>query len=397
MTETQTTFADLGVEQRFVDRLADQGITHPFPIQQIVLQDALAGRDVLAKSPTGSGKTLAFAIPIMQRLTDDSPTPAALILVPTRELAAQVMDEFRMIAGSDLDITAVYGGVKYGGQEKAVRHARVIVATPGRLEDLADRGIVDLSGLEVLVLDEADRMLDMGFLPQVNAIVRRLPEDRHTMFFSATLDKRVGRMAQRLTNEPVQHEFEPEIDPDEIGNIEHRFIKVTRGSKLNTMLTELGSDRGLALVFCRTKRGVDDLLDEMAREGHEVVALHGDMPQSVRERTLANFDRGKVDILIATDVAARGLDLDDITHVVNYDPPDEATSYTHRVGRTGRAGRTGTAITLVLDDEQRKVGLLARRLGLTDQFAAAGLKMMAPRLLYRSRHRGLPPRRGGRR
>ena len=380
-------FHELGVSARVSEALAARDIHAPFRIQGLVLPDALTGRDVLAKSPTGSGKTLAFSIPIVERLDAGDARPSALILVPTRELAAQVTAEIGTLAPArDLRVAAVYGGVSIGSQAKASRDAHILVATPGRLQDLVDRKIVSLDGVKILILDEADRMLDMGFQPQVDRIVARLPRKRQTMFFSATLDGKVGELARAYTNNPSH--FEAQLTPDqEQGEVEHKFVPVTADNKVETLAGLLNEERGLALVFVRTKRGADQLVKKLARQQVDAVAMHGDMSQRARERSLARFEGGKVRTLVATDVAARGLDLDDITHVINYDPPAEHTSYVHRTGRTGRAGRSGSAITFVLPDQQAETSHVARRLGHGEKYEEAGLRSARPKLVYSGRRR----------
>src|SRR3954463_4239463 len=382
----QQSFRELGVSTPIVDALSARAIHEPFPIQALVLADALAGLDVLAKSPTGSGKTLAFAVPIVERTVATDPRPTALVLVPTRELAAQVTAELQSLAPSKkLTVAAVYGGMPLNAQAKRAKRAHVLVATPGRLEDLANRRLVDLSHVRTFVLDEADRMLDMGFQPQVDRIVRRLPRNRQTMFFSATLDGHVGELARAYTNSPsrFEHQFSTEAE----GEIDHRFVAVTADTKIDTLIEHIEAAEGLTLVFARTKRGADRLVQKLGRLNVRAVAMHGDMSQRARERALAQFETGKVKTLVATDVAARGLDLDDVTQVINYDPPDEDKGYVHRTGRTGRAGRDGTAITLVLPEQQAETSHVARRLGHGDSFAEAGLKSARPKLLYTSRNR----------
>src|SRR6266480_121702 len=379
-------FRELGVSPPVVDALAARSIHEPFRIQALVLPDALAGLDVLAKSPTGSGKTLAFALPIVERTTTADARPSALILVPTRELAAQVSAELESLAPTKgLKVASVYGGVPLNAQAKRAKSAHVLVATPGRLEDLAERRLVDLTHVQTFVLDEADRMLDMGFQPQVDRIVRRLPRNRQTMFFSATLDGEVGELARAYTNSPSRFETEP--SSEEPGEIDHRFVSVTANTKIDTLIEHIESAEGLTLVFARTKRGADRLVQKLGRQNVSAVAMHGDMSQRARERALAQFESGRVKTLVATDVAARGLDLDDVTQVINFDPPDEAKGYVHRTGRTGRAGRDGTAITLVLPQQQAETSQVARRLGHTERFEEAGLKSARPKLLYTSRNR----------
>jgi len=376
-------FRELGVSRPIVEALAARSIHEPFRIQTLVLPDALAGLDVLAKSPTGSGKTHAFAVPIVERTTPEK-TPSALVLVPTRELAVQVTAEFEPLAAvKGLRVAAVYGGMPLRAQATRAAAAHILVATPGRLEDLAERRLVGLAHIRVLVLDEADRMLDMGFQPQVDRIVRRLPRNRQTMFFSATLDGVVGEVARAYTDSPAY--YESESKKEDPGEIEHSFVSVTTDTKVKTLVEHIQMSGGLTLVFVRTKRGADKLVQKLQRHGVGAVAMHGDMPQRARERALARFESGKVTTLVATDVAARGLDLDDITHVINFDPPGEAKDYVHRTGRTGRAGRNGKAVTLVLPEQEADTSHVARRLGHRDRFEEAGLRSAQPRLLYTSR------------
>src|SRR5215203_5967722 len=325
-------FLELGVSPRVAQALAERDIHAPFRIQGLVLPDALAGRDVLAKSPTGSGKTLAFAVPLVERLDPSERRPSALVLVPTRELASQVAAELGTVApANDLKVAAVYGGISISAQAKASREAHILVATPGRLQDLIDRRIVAVDGVRILILDEADRMLDMGFQPQVDRIVARLPKKRQTMFFSATLDGAVGELARAYTTNPSRFEAALTIDQEQ-GEIDHKFVSVTADNKVETLARLLAEERGLALVFVRTKRGADRLVQKLARHDVTATAMHGDLNQSQRERALKRFEEGTVKTLVATDVAARGLDLDDITHVINFDPPEEHTAYVHRIG-----------------------------------------------------------------
>ena len=381
----QQSFRELGVSPPVVDALTARSIHEPFRIQALVLPDALAGLDVLAKSPTGSGKTLAFAVPIVERTVTADARPSALVLVPTRELAAQVTAELEsLVRAKGLKVAAVYGGVPLSAQAKRAKSAHILVATPGRLQDLAERRLVDLSHVRILVLDEADRMLDMGFQPQVDRIVRRLPRNRQTMFFSATLDGPVGELARNYTNSPSR--FEAALaEEHEPGEIEHEFVSVTADTKVETLVMHISSSDGLTLVFVRTKRGADKLVQKLTRQNVSAVAMHGDMSQGARERALARFESGKVRTLVATDVAARGLDLDDITHVINFDPPGEDKDYVHRTGRTGRAGRSGKAITFVLPEQQAETSHVARRLGHHAEFEEAGLQSARAKLMYTSR------------
>jgi superfamily II DNA/RNA helicase len=391
---TQSTFPDLGVSKAVIDALANRDILVPFAIQSLVLPDAMEGHDVLAKSQTGSGKTLGFAIPIVERITPEDAKPAALVLVPTRELASQVAEDTEDIArAKGLRVALAYGGVSIGEQGKAVPKAQILIATPGRLEDLAQRRLVDLSRVRILVLDEADRMLDMGFQPQVDRLVRRLPKKRQTMFFSATLDGDAGRIADVYTTDAKR--FEVESESKTVLEVDHRFIPVSSHGKVDALVELLQKDRGLALVFVRTKRGADRLADKLKAKGVRALAMHGDLSQAARERALDRFESGKVDTLIATDVAARGLDLERITHVINFDPPADDKGYVHRVGRTARAGRSGTGVTLVTADQQGDVSRMAARLDLNHEFEEEGMKVAPPRVVFsgskKGRRSGLRP------
>jgi ATP-dependent RNA helicase RhlE len=369
--EPSATFTDLGISDPIAEALRMRGIREPFPIQTLVIPDALAGRDVLARSRTGSGKTLAFAAPLAQKLTPSGRAPSALVLAPTRELASQVTEEFRVIADIEgLQIAAVYGGVGIGPQAKRARRADIVVATPGRLLDLVARKLLRLDRIRICVLDEADRMLDMGFLPDVRRILEMLRPDRQTMLFSATLDGDVGRLAARFTRNPVRHEVgEGGLH---LSDATHRFLVVDAPSKTRALVRELASDRGLTLVFVRTKHGADRLARNLRREGFRAGELHGGMSQPQRERALGRFASGVNDVLVATDVAARGLDLDDITHVINFDPPADERAYVHRVGRTARAGRGGEGVTFVTPQQRLDVGRIAKKLRLHAEFAGSG-------------------------
>jgi ATP-dependent RNA helicase RhlE len=380
-------FSDLGVAEPIVASLAERAIREPFAIQTLVLPSALRGDDVLARSPTGSGKTLAFVVPIVQRLDATDRRPSALVLVPTRELATQVAEEFSAVGRSrGLKVAAAYGGMSVRAQANAATSAHILVATPGRLQDLVNRRLVNLDGIRILVLDEADRMLDMGFRPQVDKLVRRLRRDRQTMFFSATLDGEVAAMAREYTRKPSR--FDAELPSHlERGATEHRFVGVTPDTKVETLVDLLGHGGELTLVFVRTKRGADRLVQKLARHDVKAVAMHGDMNQRARERALERFEAGKVSTLVATDVAARGLDLDHITHVINFDPPADNKGYVHRVGRTGRAGRDGTGITLVLPEQQAEVSHVARSVGEQEQFEQQGMRVAPKRLVYSGRRR----------
>jgi len=381
----QHTFRALGVSADVEQALADRGIVEPFRIQTLVLPDAIGGRDVLAKSPTGSGKTLAFGIPLVERAPVDGKTPAALVLVPTRELALQVTEDIEPLAAArGIRVATAYGGTPVASQAKRVKGAHILVATPGRLQDLIERRLVSLDGVRTLVLDEADRMLDMGFKPQVERIMRRLPSARQTMLFSATLDGEVGELAQAYTDAPARFENGREQDVED-GTVLHEFVPVTAEDKVDRLVEMLRADPGLSIVFVRTKRGADRLVQKLTRRDVSAVAMHGDLSQPQRERALERFRSGKVTTLVATDVAARGLDLEAIAHVINFDPPEDDKGYVHRVGRTGRAGASGRGSTLVLPEQQAEVSRVAARLGHGEQFANAGMTVARPKLVYSSR------------
>jgi superfamily II DNA/RNA helicase len=367
------TFADLGVSEVVVSELAQRGIATPFAVQKMVIPDVLAGHDVLAQSPTGSGKTLAFGVPVVERLRDSDARPSALILAPTRELAIQIHDDMRPIAHARaLSIAAVYGGAGIMRQARLAGRAHILVATPGRLLDLIDRREVSLSRIRLLVLDEADRMLDMGFRPVVDRIVKMTAAKRQTLLFSATLEGEVGRIAKAYTSNPRRHEHAHSVERK--GDVEHRFVTVTHDGKVERLVSELSeAERGLTLVFVRTKRGADRLVKRLASSSVQAVAMHGDKSQGQRQRALANFEAGVVDTLVATDVAARGIDVAGITHVINYDIPATRDDYVHRIGRTARAGARGIGVTLVAHDQARELAGMVRELGLDRELELAGI------------------------
>ncbi len=391
-------FAELQVSAPLVRALDAQGVTTPFPIQSLVIPAASAGEDVLAKSPTGSGKTLAFLLPMLDALAEVPATPSALILAPTRELASQIQEQAAPLAKAvGLRTQVVLGGTPIDKQVRSIRGAHIVVATPGRLIDLIGRRALDISAVEILVLDEADRMLDMGFRPQTDRIVARLPKDRQTMLFSATLDGAVGDLARSYTHDPAR--LEAGALSEDVGEVAHTFAPVPdSGAKLDVLMEILASeDRDLALVFSRTRHGAKRLKRRLEQRGVDAAALHGDMTQPARQKALAAFGRGDVDVLVATDVAARGIDLDDVTHVIHYDAPTTREDFVHRSGRTGRAGRAGTCITMVMSSEEADVSRLAAVCGLEDEYRAAGLSMAAPRVVHTTRRRrrggGAPPAR----
>ena len=366
------TFADLGVSEVVVNELAKREITQPFAVQKMVLPDVLAGHDVLAQSPTGSGKTLAFGIPMIERLHGTNVRPSALVLAPTRELASQIVDDLRDIAHARaLSIAAVYGGAGIVKQARLAARAHILVATPGRLLDLIDRRDVSLDRVRLLVLDEADRMLDMGFKPVVDRIVKMCARERQTLLFSATLQGEVGKVAKAYTTDPRRHEHAH--SEERKGDVEHRFVTVSHEGKVARLVSELNSDRGLTLVFVRTKRGADRLVKRLAASNVQAVAMHGDKSQAQREKALARFESGAVDTLVATDVAARGIDVAGITHVINFDIPGSREDYVHRIGRTARAGASGTGVTFVVHDQARELVSMVRDLGLHRELEQGGL------------------------
>jgi superfamily II DNA/RNA helicase len=359
-----TTFAALGVSDDLVSALAEQGITEPFPVQALTIADALAGRDVCGKAKTGAGKTLAFGIPMVSRVAvAEGRAPRGLVLVPTRELATQVATELTALASArDRTVQAVYGGTDIERQIKGLEEgADIVVATPGRLIDLLEREELRLDDVEVVVLDEADRMADMGFLPQVEWLLRRVPSDRQTMLFSATLDGEVDHVIRVHLRDAVRHEVAS--DTVTVDDMEHRFLQVHQLDKVK-VAAAIAQGAFRCLMFVRTKRGADRLANQLEREGVKAMPIHGDLRQTARERALRDFADGKLHVLVATDVAARGIHVDEIDVVVHYDPPEDHKSYLHRSGRTARAGTSGVVATLVLWDQENEVRALQKRLGL---------------------------------
>jgi len=348
---TPKTFAALGVAPDLAGALASSGITSPFAIQSLTIPDALAGRDVCGKAQTGSGKTLAFGLPVIMRMSPAKPRrPKALILVPTRELAHQVQEVLTPLAASrNHRLAAVYGGAPMDRQIKALtRGVEIVVATPGRLIDLGDRGDISLSDVEMLVLDEADRMVDMGFLPQVEWVLRRLPAEHQTLLFSATLDSDVDHLIRTYVRDPARHEVVSSMPT--VDSMEHRFLKVHQMDKVK-VASAIAQGVFRALVFVRTKRGADRLVVQLRKEGVRAEVLHGDLTQGARQRALQRFTAGDVGLLVATDVAARGLDIDGVDVVIHYDPPEDHKASLHRSGRTARAGEKGVAVSLLLWDQ----------------------------------------------
>jgi superfamily II DNA/RNA helicase len=373
--ETAGTFESLGVVDLLVKELADQGITTPFPIQALTIADGLSGRDVCGKAKTGSGKTLAFGLPLLQRTAaalggegrarsrGHPARPRALVLLPTRELAVQVHDVLAPLAKRvSLRVAAVYGGADVDRQVAKLRKGvDVVIATPGRLIDLGDRGELSVADVEVLVLDEADRMADMGFMPQVEWVLRRLGRPHQTLLFSATLDGAVDRLVRRYMHDPVYHEVASSAQT--VSAMVHRFFQVHQMDKVR-VAASIARAQDKTLIFVRTKRGADRLVEQLGDEGVRAAAIHGDLRQANRERALADFASGKLPVLVATDVAARGLHIEGVDVVVHYDPPEDHKAYLHRSGRTARAGSTGVVVSLVLWNQVVEAEVVQRRLGL---------------------------------
>jgi superfamily II DNA/RNA helicase len=347
------TFGQFGVAEPITAALAAAGITRAFPIQALTLPIALGKHDVIGQARTGTGKTLAFGIPIVQQLLDtprgEPAAPRALVVVPTRELAIQVAEDLRMAsARSDINVVTLYGGRAYEPQIEALATVDVVVGTPGRLLDLSRQRKLRLSGVDVLVLDEADRMLDLGFLPDVEAILALTPDHRQTMLFSATMPSEIVTLARRHLYRPTHIRAEHGDEPAHVPTTDQHVFRAHHLDKIEVLARVLQAEgRGLTIVFCRTRRSCDQVTTQLAERGFAAAAVHGDLGQSQRERALRAFRNGKVDVLVATDVAARGLDVDDVTHVVNNECPEDEKAYLHRIGRTGRAGRTGVAVTFV--------------------------------------------------
>ncbi len=349
--------------------MARRGIKAPTPIQTMTIPDGLAGKDVCGKAPTGSGKTIAFGLVLVSKLKRAKPAqPTGLILVPTRELAQQVCDEIDLLdASRTLRSTAVFGGAGYGPQLRRIGSASVVVATPGRLEDLISRRDIDLRAVQIAVLDEADRMADMGFLPAVRKIMDRLPATRQVLLFSATLDGAVSELISRYQRSPVRHDAStPESEPD----IEHVFELIPK-DKRQTRIADLLQEHNQLILFCRTKHGADRVARNLEAEGDRCAVIHGNRSQAQRERALDDFKRGRARILVATDVAARGIHIDNVPCVVHWDPPDDPKDYVHRSGRTGRAGKRGVVVSLVDPSQRRSVMRDMKSIDIDVQWASA--------------------------
>ena len=344
-------FSSLGIDQDILDALNSKGITSPFPIQEQAIPVALSGSDVIGQAKTGTGKTLGFGLPLIQKL-GKSPEPfvQGLVVVPTRELALQVAEDLELATSNrDCGVVAIYGGKAYEGQIAALKAgAQIVVGTPGRLLDLAKQKLMDLSKVRFMVLDEADEMLDLGFLPDVEKLFSLTPQDRQTMLFSATMPAQILNLARRYQNKPIHIRVS---DPDEgktkadIKQVIYRAHALDKDEVVGRILQAEG--RGKTVIFVRTKRTSAKLAEELIDRGFKAAPLHGDMSQEARERSMTAFREGKKEILVATEVAARGIDVDDVTHVINYSVPEDEKAYLHRIGRTGRAGKLGVAVTFV--------------------------------------------------
>ena len=365
-TDEQETFSALGVSPDLVDVLDRSGLTTPFPVQRLCIPDALAGRDVCGKAKTGSGKTLAFGLPLAERVGKAQPNrPTGLVLVPTRELAVQVAEVIRpLLAARDLRLVAVYGGAQMSKQIEALQAGvEVVVATPGRLIDLIDRKVADLNDVSLVVLDEADRMADMGFMPQVEWLLRHTDGRHQTLLFSATLDGGIQGLVDRYQHDPVFHEVGSRNATVE--RMAHRFLLVHEMDQPR-VAAAITASVTRTLVFVNTKRAADRVARQLVEAGVDAKAIHGDLRQDARERALSRFSEGKLAVLVATDVAARGLDIDQLDIVIQYDPPPDPKTYLHRSGRTARAGAAGLAVTLVLWNQELEVRRLKRRLALDE-------------------------------
>ncbi len=387
-----SSFTDLGVPADLVAVLAHGGITEPFPVQALTIPDLLAGRDVCGSAPTGSGKTIAFGIPLVERVGRSKPKrPRALILAPTRELAAQIQRELAPLGNvRDRTVFTVYGGVGYEPQRRALRRGvDILVACPGRLEDHIAQRVVDLSLVEIVVIDEADRMADMGFLPAVRRILDGTAKERQTILFSATLDGDVGVITRSYQRDAVRHEV-PGQESNAL-DAEHRFETVQTGDRLSRAAEVIGAE-GPTIVFCRTRHGADKIAKKLGAAGVPAAPIHGGLSQGQRDRALASFTRGSVHALVATDVAARGIHVDDVACVLHFDPPTDAKTYVHRSGRTARKGASGVVVSFVAADQLRDSRKMQRELGIGDTSPDSRSEPRPGRKGASSRS-GRPPRR----
>lgn len=377
MTHLNPTFAELGVRDEIVRALREDGKEHPFAIQELTMPLALAGDDLIGQARTGMGKTLAFGVPLLQRITTDpdlplTGIPRALVVVPTRELCIQVSSDLALAAkhlkvgDRKLTVTSIYGGRPYEPQIEALQKGvDVVVGTPGRLLDLAQQGHLQLGGLSMLVLDEADEMLDLGFLPDIERILKQIPEKRQAMLFSATMPDPIITLARTFMTQPTHIRAEAPHSAAVHDTTEQFVYRAHALDKVELVSRVLQAEgRGATMIFTRTKRTAQKVADDLAERGFSVGAVHGDLGQGAREKALKAFRTGEVDVLVATDVAARGIDIDDVTHVINYQIPEDEQAYVHRIGRTGRAGKTGVAVTLVDWDELPRWEMIDKALGL---------------------------------
>jgi ATP-dependent RNA helicase RhlE len=387
-------FSEFSISAYTKERLSAARFAIPTPVQAAAIPEALEGRDVLATSSTGTGKTLAFLIPIMEQLlSQNKPGIAALVLVPTRELAMQVVDQFNALRGKQLAPAALaIGGLSEGAQLTAIRKgAKLLVATPGRLEDYLDRSLFNFGSLRTLVLDEADRMLDMGFLPAIRRIVAVLPKERQTLCFSATLEASVARLVNNYMRNPVRLSLDSTLKPSE--NVRVQAFEVAADRKHRMLNRLLSKEPGRCLVFARTKRGTERIARELGREGFTVAMIHGDRSQSQRIAALAGFQQGRYRVLVATDIASRGIHVENIAHVINYDLPQVAEAFIHRVGRTGRAGERGLASTLFGREERSDLLQLERTLGIRMERMQVDDDASAPPVRTRRPDESVEPRR----
>jgi ATP-dependent RNA helicase RhlE len=388
-------FSELSISQYLKERLLAARFTVPTPVQAAAIPPALEGKDVLATAQTGTGKTLAFLIPVIERLLkQNKPGIAALMLVPTRELAMQVVEQYNALRGTQLARAAlVVGGLAEGQQLQAIRNgAKVIVATPGRLQDYLDRKLFHFSNLQVLVLDEADRMLDMGFLPAIRRIAAVLPKERQTMCFSATMEGDMVRLVKEYTRTPVRIELGSTLKPAE--NVRLQAFEVTADGKLELLRHLLSKESGRCLVFSRTKRGTERIAKGLNRDGIAAATIHGDRSQSQRTAALTGFQQGRFRVLVATDLAARGIHVQEIAHVINYDMPEVAENFIHRVGRTGRAGKHGIASTLFVREQRSELFQLERTLGIRiERISADGKSFEKPQRISETAPRKQPAQR----
>ncbi|WP_414838255.1 DEAD/DEAH box helicase [Candidatus Nanosalina sp. VS9-1] len=350
-------FEELGISERTVSQLKQQGITEPTEVQKKSIPEIFEGKDMLVESETGSGKTLAFSLPIIEKVSGDD--TKALVLTPTRELAKQVSEEIEKNSPDKIETVTIYGGVSYDPQIQGAKKANIVVGTPGRVLDLLKQKKIDVSGLEYFILDEADRMLDMGFQDELEQIISFLPDEKQNLLFGATIPRALKKMCDRYDIEPETIRIKAS---EHTRNLDAKYMNVKKNEKLSTLYTLLEErERDLSIVFCQTKNTTRWLADKLRKNGIDAQELNGDMSQHKREEMVEKFENGEIKVIVATDVAARGLDIDNVTHVFNYDVPDTADTYTHRIGRAGRQGREGEAITLLERNDHDKFRRIKRK------------------------------------